>query len=468
MKSCLNTIDNYIRGNSSADQSTGVVRNVRGEGTRTAESRLRVCLITTANLSNNPRLIKEATALQRFGYEVAVVACHYDDKLLAGDETLIANGTWSARRIFWGRNGSSGLYWFSRIRRFTCKSIIMMMRSLEIRWLPEWLAIRAFDRVIPEVMRAARKIRAELYIGHNPGMLPVAWRVATETGAKCGFDAEDLHSGMWRFGEQETVEHQIVRDWERRYLPMYDYRTTSSPLITKEYEREYSLSINASILNVFDPIDSAAQKSNKQNSALAVYWVSQTIGGHRGLEDVVRALALTKDLSIKLYLRGEWQAGYESHLRSLMDRLGVQQDNLIPLPRVGFDELVASAAQYDVGLALEAPTSRNRDLCLTNKLFNYLSAGLAIAATSTAAQSGLMENIADAGFLFSPGDYSRLADGLRAFAMDPHKLREAKMASLQAAHGRYSWSVEQFKLMDAVDALLKRDTSGSEAIIRQS
>jgi len=254
--------------------------------------------------------------------------------------------------------------------------------------------------VLPEIQRKADKTKADVFVGHNPGTLPIAWRIARQSGAKCGFDAEDFHSGMTRDGEKQSTEAEVNRRWESRYLPRYDFLTAAAPLIAEEYMRRYPVNFDAVVLNVFDPARVDETGHDVDFGGLALYWISQSIGANRGLEDAVRALGLLADLPVKLYLRGKWQNGYEAGLRRLAADLNIPEERIVSLPRVAFDDLIESATRYDVGLAVEEPTCRNREVCITNKLMMYLSAGLAVAATATPAQIDVMREIPDADLCF--------------------------------------------------------------------
>lgn len=416
----------------------------------------RTCLLTTAHLTNNPRLVKEADALQASGFEVVVVAARHSAAIVDSDNEIIRRSAWNARIIDWSREGAPGLFWYSRIRQRACHALLSSLRTLGLRRNLEWLEIRAFHRVLPEIRRTARSIDADLFIGHNPGLLPIAWRVAGECGAKSGFDAEDLHSGMVRDGEETPPEVDIVREWESRYLQCYDLLTAASPLIAEEYERRLSVSFDAVVLNAFDPVPAGETPRDSRQAGLSLYWVSQTIGANRGLEVVVRALGLLGDLPVRLYLRGDWQNGYEVTLRRLAAKVGVPDERIISLPRVAFDDLVGSALHYDVGLAVEEPTSRNSEVCVSNKILMYLSAGLAVAATDTPGQSLIMRQIPDAGFLFSWESHEMLARNLRCWIENPDRLRDAKIAASRAARDRFNRQLEQSKVARIVESILRR------------
>ena len=52
---------------------------------------------------------------------------------------------------------------------------------------------------------------------------------------------------------------------------------------------------------------------------------------------------------------------------------------------------------FDVGLALERPENANYSRTVTNKLFSYLLAGLAVAASDTPGQRQVMSQVPNAG-----------------------------------------------------------------------
>jgi glycosyltransferase involved in cell wall biosynthesis len=183
------------------------------------------------------------------------------------------------------------------------------------------------------------------------------------------------------------------------------------------------------------------------------------IGPDRGVEEALRALAKL-DLPVELHLRGELLPSYEGELRSLTDELGISRRvHLGPPAPPG--ELVALAQHHDIGLALEQPVSRNRQVCVTNKLFTYLLAGLAVAATDTVGQRGILESVPDAGFLYPPGDVDALAAGLRRLLTAPGALERARSAARRAADERYCWEVERERL---VSYLTRRAAVASAAL----
>jgi hypothetical protein len=74
------------------------------------------------------------------------------------------------------------------------------------------------------------------------------------------------------------------------------------------------------------------------------------------------------------------------------------------------EEMVRQAAPYDIGLSLETDISDNRSLCLTNKIFTYLLAGVPVLLSDTPAQRALAPRLqANPGSLARPQRHGFIA-----------------------------------------------------------
>jgi hypothetical protein len=121
------------------------------------------------------------------------------------------------------------------------------------------------------------------------------------------------------------------------------------------------------------------------------------------------------------------------------------------------DQMIDLAQGYDVGLCLEQPTVLSRDLCLTNKAFTYMLAGLAIVFTNTKGQRELARSLGDGTVIYSAGDITALASGLNRWANDKEALLHAKQASWKAAQERWHWGhpLEKAALVAAVEKAMR-------------
>jgi len=318
----------------------------------------------------------------------------------------------------------------------------------------------AYRPYLPELSRLATRDPADLYIAHNLQALPAAAAAARRWRAKLGFDAEDFHRGEIHEGSKAEIVHRcLVEGIEQKYIPQCQHLTAASDGIGAAYMAALGVRKPVTILNVFPlsersghtPPDELRQE--RRGEGMSFYWYSQVIGGDRGLDDVLQAIALLGD-GVHLCVRGTWADGYERIFRERAQIWGVEKQIhvLAPAPP---EQLVERAAQHDVGLALEPGETPNRRIAVTNKILNYFLAGLAIAATDVPGQRGIMERAPNAGFLFPPGDAETLAARLREWSNDSTKVQLAKAASKSAGETLFCWEIEKHKLLETVAQALR-------------
>lgn len=407
----------------------------------------RVCLVTTGQPSTNPRLVKEADALAAAGYDVRVVCGHWVDWADDTDRQMLQSRAWSPTYVD-GRSGIRPVWTRARYR--------LIGRALRISPSSIVLQEQSLSRVLPELRRTAMNVRADLYVAHNVGALPAAAGAAAAHGGRVAFDAEDFHSGAAPHGAPATAFDAAIEAVERRYLPRCAYVTAASPGIASAYAAKYDIRPPVPILNVF-PLAQRPDRfvETRRTGPLKLNWFSQTIGPDRGLEDAVDAMAHAQPLATELHLRGIWERGYRERLLARCASRGVDPARLVSHPPASPDDMVRQAAAFDVGLALEQPVSRNREICLTNKIFTYLLAGNAVIGTATEAQQPLLARLTGASLSYRPGDVEVLAGAIRRWAEDRDQLDASRRAAWHWGEREYNWDAEQRKLLDLVASALQ-------------
>ena len=171
----------------------------------------------------------------------------------------------------------------------------------------------------------------------------------------------------------------------------------------------------------------------------------------RGLQDVIEALALMGEPA-ELHIRGSNSGNSIEALRELATKRGVAE-RVYFYPIVPPGELLADAANHDVGLCLEVPCTPNKDVCISNKIFVYMLAELAIVATRTRGQSDVLEAAPEVGILYDSGDYRALAAIFDRYAADRPLLMRTKAAALRAARDRWNWERESELLVSTVEEI---------------
>ena len=390
-----------------------------------------VCIVSPGNLASNPRVLKEADALHEAGYAVTAVVCDYTEALRPFDDEIAAGVGWNVVRV----------------PRSASERPIGMLAGIVARLAGTHLSVawaaRAYGGPVAALTRAASGVPADLYIGHYIAGLAAAGRAARRCDAMLGFDAEDLHTG-----EGTGLQARMVRTIEDVLLPSCHHVTAAAPMIGKAYYVRYGVE-PVTVLNVFPLAMAPTQPSCAEEGAFRAYWFSQTIGLDRGLQAFIQAMARATT-RVTLDIRGgdRWRQG--DRLMELARELGIA-DRVNLLPIAAPQEMVRLAADYDLGLSLETGVGDNRRVCLTNKIFTYLLAGVPVLLSDTPAQVALAPELGGAAHTVSLADPNGIAAVLDHLAGSSEARAEARETAWRLGRERYNWDVEKAALLSSVD-----------------
>ena len=401
-----------------------------------------IVILTTGQPSTNPRMVKEYLALKEAGYLVKVFYSYWHHWAVEPDKQFFTQPGID-KQDFEMVGGSP----FENKMAYTISKIKQKINQF-IYFKTGMLRDAAKSRTTPHLIAAAKNYKADLYIAHNAGALPAAVQGAAKHNAKAGFDAEDLHRGEYKNKQSRHCHHLVAV--EDAYLPRCHFVTVASPLIGASYKKLYPGQGFVTINNVFSKKYLQKLKET-EDGQLSLFWFSQTIGPHRGLSSVVRALNLLKpDCNVHLYLLGNIAHGYDKKLLKLSHR-----ENVHFLPPVQPDAVFAIAAKYDIGLSIEVPDFENRNVCLTNKIFTYLLAGNCILFSDTDAQTDFLQTYPGAGFLFENGNEYKLATAIEKLFYNREQLNIVKQYVSNLSATKLNWENESKKLVTLINSILQ-------------
>lgn len=405
-----------------------------------------IVLISSGQPTLNPRLVKEADTLTDAGFEVTVVYQFWNDWGTEYDSRLLPTKKWKSIRVGGSVKTQKYDYWKTR---FIQKIAIFLATTIGFK---NGIAERAIGRCTYKLARKAMAIPANLYLAHNLAALPAAYLAAKKNKAKCGFDAEDFHRNEVSNNEK-SHDVQLKTFIEDKYLPKLDYFTTASPLISEAYHQIYQRLNPTTILNVF-PKQNLEQR-NGLTDKIKLFWFSQTIGQNRGLETVIAALGLLKNIDIELHLLGAHDAKMISLFKALASTNNFAPDKIIFYPPIAPDDIYKFSGRFDIGLATETNQPKNRDICLTNKIFTYIQSNLAIIASDTAAQTKLLKAFPDMGSVYEKDNPESLADVLKTYAENKMLLTGHRKQARKYADEALNWEIEGQKFLTTVQQLFK-------------
>lgn len=402
----------------------------------------RIVIVTPSPIGSNPRVVKEADALFEAGYDVTVVATRTLDRVNARDTALMQRIEWRLRRI--------DLRGRSRWRAH--RAIQLAARSAFVATGLRPLADFGGSAFTQPLLRDVVRRPADLYIAHYPPALPAAAAAARRHGALYAFDAEDFHPGDWPATPRYETERRLVETIERRHLPGAAFVTAAAPAIADAYAGLYDLPRPSVTLNVF-PLAQAPSRPIPFGTVKltpSVYWFSQTIGPDRGIECAIAAIGLAASRP-HLFLRGHPAAGYEAEIERLAERAGATH-RVHLLPPAPPDEMERIAARYDLGLAAETGHSLSRQLCLTNKLFSFILAGLPPLMTDTPAQRAFAIQAGLDELVYPVDDAPALARLIDRVLGDRKRFAALRREIWQLGQSRYNWDLEKSNIVERVAA----------------
>ncbi|EDM37133.1 hypothetical protein PBAL39_05023 [Pedobacter sp. BAL39] len=403
---------------------------------------MKIVIASSGQPSTNPRMVREADALANSGHDVLVIYAHWTFWATPFDQQMLKAKKWKAI-IAGGSPSHSPLTYF--ISRLCHKLSSFLARNVSMRYFSKLAISRSSKSLICKV----KQQQADVYIAHNLGALPAIVIAAKHHHKPCGFDAEDLHRYEVS-NDNQDYDVQLKTHIEQKYIPELQYLTTSSPQINAAYQSLFPASSPVCLLNVTDKPGQTSVRNIHPDDPIRLFWCSQTIGLKRGIEDVIGALRLISTHTFELHLMGSQQHGEtKTYFTNLMNAAHPIFFHGPVTPEL----LVAHAARFDIGLALEPGFSINNDLALSNKIFTYIQAGLAVVASNTTAQQAFMASNPEIGHCYEIGGTSTLAAILCSYAENRGLLDKTRKASCRLGQDHLNWETEKLKFLKIIDTL---------------
>jgi glycosyltransferase involved in cell wall biosynthesis len=293
----------------------------------------------------------------------------------------------------------------------------------------------------------AESIMPDLIVCHDLIALIAAVRLKRSWGVPILYDTHeywpqaDLLYEPWEESMLTRIEGRLVRET--------DQVVTVSPPLAAHLEQVYGihevLSVpNAVPRNTTHPVDDRPDKKVR-------FLLQGQLAAGRGIELLLDAWAHVDHRALLQvrYVPNAFGSMLESHYADLIAAGRVEV-----LPPVGEDELVAAAAQADVGVVPYVGPNLNHVFACPNKVSQYMQAGLALLSSDDLLYvSSLVERFA-CGATFDPRGPRTLQVAVETMVRNPDELRRMKRASAEAADREFNWEGVSGPYVAAVKRLL--------------
>lgn len=398
----------------------------------------KICLLSDHHLSMNPRLWKEAFFYEQKGFDVVILSMWHSKDSLKKDWQIL-NGhaiTYKAYlNLIPGEINPFELL-FYRIRKRVAGELQRLLK-----YGTGW----AISHSPGLMFKKAMEEDATLYGAHLECAFYVG-RDLIKVGKKVSFDFEDWYSRDYLVPARpvkllETIEKYAIHNG------LFCTAASNSMAIALR-DCNDSKNILTVIYNGFSTNSKRLQRnlsSDNNNNKIKLLWFSRTIGAGRGLELLLKALWVC-NVGIELHLLGEMKAGYLDFLESEFANQPLHHLVIHPfMPHAQLDDFIG---QFKIGLAIEEDINDNKRLTVSNKILQYLQAGLMVLASDTKGQREVAELFPNAVTIVDINDSVALADGIVQLSKkDAINIRQQK----EKFESIFSWEAQEIKLNSLIE-----------------
>ncbi|HKL66904.1 MAG TPA: glycosyltransferase [Bacteroidales bacterium] len=280
--------------------------------------------------------------------------------------------------------------------------------------------------------------------------LPAGYLVSLIKSKKLVFDSHEYFTGVPELRERKFVRG-FWKSIERIILPQLSYIITVNDSISELYRGEYG-SECVVIRNVSEryvgPV-MAREMIGASDDELLLVLQGRGLNMGNGGEPLIEAI---RDIDrVRLMIIG---GGDRLKKLKVMAEKDTLKSKIIFFPVMSWERMMSYTAAADVGVAMFEPGCTNLDLCLPNKLFEYIGAGLAVLANELK-EISLVLNKYDCGVAVEYPDRKNIAEALLFLRDNPDRLKEMKRNSL-TAFGDLNWKKESAKLKSLISLVKDR------------
>ncbi|MBN2992441.1 glycosyltransferase family 4 protein [Pseudomonas cedrina subsp. fulgida] len=391
----------------------------------------RIAMIVWNEFRNDARVLKQARTLQAAGYQVTVFALHtpgvtHRNEVLAEGIRVIR----VARSPGW-RPARAG----------ACASTAPASQSMPLR--------RSLSRLWVHAGLLARIVlhRAAVVHAHDVNTLPTAWLAARLSGARLVYDAHEISTSREGYGR--------FRKWvacvETALMPRAEGTITTTQSRAKFFARAYGIRRPLVLQNRACLVASPPSQRIRRELGLKQPWPIVLYQGGlqqgRGLERLLRVAAGLQHAYFVFIGGGR----LTQPLMTLSEQLGLKE-RVHFIPTVSLADLPSYTASADIGVQPIENTCLNHFTTDSNKLFEYVIAGLPVVATDFPEIREIVRCHA-VGLLVTAGSDQSLHVQLRRLIDEP-LLRQTLAHNAKNAAPHVCWEQQQSQLLGLYERVL--------------
>jgi glycosyltransferase involved in cell wall biosynthesis len=302
------------------------------------------------------------------------------------------------------------------------------------------------------VRRHYRHRQISLVNCHSLTVLPLCWRLASDTGAGLVYDPHELETESQY---QAAIRRPLAKVVEAALIRRADHTFVVNEGIADWYRSRYpGLQVDA-LYNYpsraeldFDAVDGYFHKRFGLTDDTVVFLYLGLFAHGRGIETLIQAFDLARDKNWALVLMGY------GPMQEALTKSAETRTNVFVHPAVPTEHVVGYARQADIGLQMgggEKDDSLSYQLSSPNKLFQYLAAGIPVIASDIAEQRRILQS--HRGGVLCPST----PDAIVAAA---NQILSSPPPAVDATQWQYTWEQYDPLIKQTYERILSRNDHG--------
>ncbi|MGR4068065.1 glycosyltransferase family 4 protein [Billgrantia sp. C5P2] len=410
-----------------------------------------VSMIVWNEFLNDARVLKEAQTLQAMGHQVVVHALHTPG--VTEERETLASGVQVvrvARSPLWKLRKRKRL---EAERNAAKKSEKTKPQSQKAAAPPPETFVRQLLKLVARLWTHAglaiqlMRSRPDAIHAHDVNVLPTAWIAAKIARVPLVYDAHEISTDR----EGYKAFRGVVGWLEKKLMPRAAGTITTTDARAKFFARAYGIPRPLVLQNRPRLVKVKGSNRIREELGLVEPWPIVLYQGGlqpgRGLPRLVEAAASV--LNAYFVFIGGGRQAHELH--ELTAKLELKE-RVRFIPTVALSELPSYTASADIGVQPIENTCLNHFTTDSNKLFEYVIAGLPVVASQLPEISKVVRNH-DLGLLVPPGDTEALAGAIRQL-VESLDLRVYYRSKAEQAAESLNWESQEQALVELYERVL--------------
>jgi glycosyltransferase involved in cell wall biosynthesis len=295
-------------------------------------------------------------------------------------------------------------------------------------------------------IKTIRRIDPDIIHASNIDMLVLAYFYGFKN-RKIIYDSYEICAHKSGVASESRIMSMLIEKVERFLIKRIDYMICVSNSAEKYFREKYSVEKIKNITNV-PKVKGLILKKSSNKPKIVLYLGN--FSPSRGIEELILAGHLLNPLAGKIHLQGF--GAYESDFRKIIiDNNLNEKVQIIPpiLPEKVLDEISEKA---DIGIVLTKPTSINHKLTVSNKIFDYVNAGLPVIMSNVDEHRYLNDKY-NIGIIIDEITPEKISDAIERLSRDREFYEElSKNCSIAAKD--LNWDKEEQKVLNLYNEIL--------------